>query len=278
MYETFYGLTLKPFQISPDAEFYFDAAPHRRAMAYLLYGMDRKEGFIVLTGESGTGKTTLVNRVLAGLGDSRIASVMQGSSGFGVQEMLRAIAAAFGNAVEAGGIAEALLAVEIGLASIAGQGNRSLLVVDDAHTLSAGALEALRMASNLQLGRHALLQVLLAGEPRLRNAMRDAGLRQRIVCAGHIEALDAAETRRYVGHRLNCAGLQGGLEIHDDAHEVIHAATSGVARRVNALCDRVLLSGLLEERRVFGAADVHRVAAEYEAELAGPPDAPGAEA
>jgi type II secretory pathway predicted ATPase ExeA len=172
-------------------------------------------------------------------------------------------------------MAETLLAVEITLASIAQLGKRCLLVVDDAQTLSAGALESLRMLSNLQLGRYALLQVILVGEPRLRNSVQDAGLRQRVICACHLDTFNAGETRQYVGHRLEHAGMQGGLEIRDDAYEAIHAASTGVARRVNSLCDRVLLSGFLEERRVFGAADINRVAAEYEAELAGPPGAPG---
>lgn len=278
MYEAFYGLALKPFQISPDDAFYFDATPHRRAMAYLRYGLDRMEGFVVLTGDPGTGKTMLVNRMLAGLDEDRIAVAMQGSSGFGVQDLLRAVAAAFGNPAGEGGIAEALMAVEIGLTSIAEKGRRCLLVVDEAHTLSAAALEALRMAANLQLGRYALLQVVLVGEPRLRAHVADAGLRQRIVCAGHVDALDASETRQYVGHRLGCAGLRDGLEIRDDAYEAVYAASKGVARRVNALCDRVLLGGLLEERRVFGAADINRVAAEYEQELADSPNVPGADA
>ena len=273
MYEAFYGLTLKPFQISPDGEFYFDAAPHRRAMDYLVYGLDRQEGFIVLTGDAGTGKTMLANRIVAGLKDGRAAAAMQAGFSLDAPDLLRAVASAFGNPVDACGIAETLLAAEVSLVSVAQQGRRCLLVVDDAQTLSAGAFEALRMLSNLQIGRYALLQVVLVGEPRLRGSVQAAGLRQRVICACHVDAFDAGDTRQYIGHRLSRAGLQGGLDIRDDAYDAIYAASNGVARRVNSLCDRVLLGSFLEDRRVICAADVNRVAAEYERELAGPPDA-----
>lgn len=269
MYESFYGFTQKPFQISPDAEFYFDAAPHRKAMAYLHYGLDRKEGFVLVTGDAGTGKTTLVNRMLAGLDGGESVAAIQASFSQEAEDLLRTVASAFGISTKNIDRAELPFSIEIFLTSAAQRGKRCLLVVDEAQNLSSGALEALRMLSNFQLGQYALLQSLLFGESGLRRAMQGAGLRQRVIAACHIGPLDADETRQYIGHRLKFAGLQGGLEIQGGAYRGIYEASGGVARRVNSLCDRILLSGFLAESRLVTAADVNRVAAEVEQELSG---------
>ena len=270
MYETFYGLCAPPFQLSPDHRFFFESSVHRTALAHLSYGLDRGEGFIVITGEVGAGKTTLVGHLLETLDRSRFVAARVVSTQLQGDDMLRMVAAAFGLPIAGAGKADLLGRVEAFLLANQAEGRRCLLVVDEAQNLSIPALEELRMLSNFQSGAQAPLQSFLLGQPQFRATIAAPDLeqlRQRVIASYHLGPLSARETRSYVEHRLAAVAWRGDPELDDGAFAAIHAATSGVPRRINTLCSRVLLLGFLEELHALDARHVERVAAELAAEL-----------
>ncbi len=269
MYEAFYGLTGKPFQLNPDPAFFFDSRQHRRAMAFVEYGLHQSEGFIVVTGEVGAGKTTVVRNLLAGLDPDKVVAASLVTTQVEADDMLRMVAAAFGIRTRDLAKSDLLLSLEAMLASHTAAGRRCLLVVDEAQNLSPRAIEELRMLSNFQLGTHALLQSFLVGQPEFRLILQSAEmnqLRQRVIAACHIGPLDADDTRKYVEHRLHHVGWRDVPLIQPDAYEAIHAASGGIPRRINLLCDRLLLAGFIQDKRVFHAEMVKEVAAEISAE------------
>lgn len=273
MYEAFYGFTGKPFQLNPDPQFYFDSRQHRRAMSFVEYGLHQGEGFIVITGEVGAGKTTLVRSLLAKLNSQQVVAASLVSTQLNAEDTLRMVAAAFGIRTKELAKSELLLSLEALLASHASQGRRCLLIVDEAQNLTAQAVEELRMLSNFQLGTHALLQSFLVGQPEFRAILQAPelhALRQRVIAACHISPLDADDTRAYIEHRLKRVGWQGVPLIMPDAFEAIFAASAGIPRRINLLCDRVLLSGFLTDKWVISADTVKEIAEEIDGELSCP--------
>ncbi|MFM8678554.1 MAG: XrtA/PEP-CTERM system-associated ATPase [Alphaproteobacteria bacterium] len=270
MYETFYGFSAPPFQLSPDHRFFFESSVHRTALAHLSYGLDRGEGFIVITGEVGAGKTTLVGHLLETLDRSRFVAARVVSTQLQGDDMLRMVAAAFGLPIAGAGKADLLGRVEAFLLASQAEGRRCLLAVDEAQNLSVPALEELRMLSNFQSGAQAPLQSFLLGQPQFRATIAGPDLeqlRQRVIASYHLGPLAAGETRRYVEHRLAAVGWRGDPALGEGAFAAIHAATGGVPRRINTLCSRVLLLGFLEELHALDARHVERVAAELAAEL-----------
>jgi len=273
MYESFYGLTGKPFQLNPDPAFFFDSRQHRRAMAFVEYGLHQSEGFIVITGEVGAGKTTVVRNLLSTLDPGKVVAANLVTTQVEADDMLRMVGAAFGIRTRDIAKSDLLLSLEAMFASHASVGRRCLLIVDEAQNLSRRAVEELRMLSNFQLGTHALLQSFLVGQPEFRLILQSPEmnqLRQRVIAACHIGPLDAEDTRKYVEHRLRCVGWKDVPLIQPDAFEAIHLASGGIPRRINLLCDRLLLAGFIQNRRVFGAAVVNEVAAEIVAETVVP--------
>jgi general secretion pathway protein A len=269
MYESFYGFAEKPFQLNCDPQFYFDSRQHRRAMAFVEYGLHQSEGFIVITGEVGAGKTTLVRNLLANLDSQRVVAANLVSTQLDAEDMLRMVAAAFGIRTKELAKSELLLSLEALLASHASEGKRCLLIVDEAQNLTARAVEELRMLSNFQLGTHALLQSFLIGQPEFRLILQSPQLhqlRQRVIAACHIGPLDADDTQRYIEHRLKRVGWKDVPLIMPDAFDAIFAASGGVPRRINLLCDRVLLSGFITDTRVLSAATVLEIAEEINGE------------
>ncbi len=265
MYEAFYGFAAKPFQLNPDPQFYFDSRQHRRAMAFVQYGLHQSEGFIVVTGEVGAGKTTLVRSMLEKLDPERVVAANLVSTQLDAEDTLRMVAASFGIQTRDASKAQLLLSLEAHLASHARLGKRCLLIVDEAQNLTPRAVEELRMLSNFQLGTHALLQSFLVGQPEFRLILQSPHmhqLRQRVIAAGHIGPLEGDDTRHYIEHRLKRVGGKAPPMITPEGFVAIHEASGGVPRRINLLCDRLLLSGFLTERRSFSAADVHGVAGE----------------
>ncbi|MEP6557771.1 MAG: XrtA/PEP-CTERM system-associated ATPase [Burkholderiales bacterium] len=264
MYEDFYGLLSKPFQLNPDPSFYFASKQHRRAKDYLDYGILRNEGFIVVTGEIGAGKTTIVRGLLDSLESTQVVAAQLVSTQLEADDTLRMIGAAFGVRTKDVSKADLLMSLEVFLVSQAGQGKRCLLVVDEAQNLSPTALEELRMLSNFQFGSQALLQSFLVGQPEFRNMLQGRNmqqLRQRVIAACHIGPLDQQETRQYVEHRLKCAGSTGKPTFDDAAFEGIYRLSRGIPRRINGVCDRLLLLGFLNDRQHFTAAEVREVEA-----------------
>ena len=273
MYEAFYGFSEKPFQLNPDPQFYFDSRQHRRAMAFVQYGLHQSEGFIVITGEVGAGKTTLVRNLLENLDANRVVAANLVSTQLDAEDTLRMVAAAFGIRTKDASKAELLLSLEAHLTSHARLGKRCLLIVDEAQNLTPRAVEELRMLSNFQLGTHALLQSFLVGQPEFRLILQSPHmhqLRQRVIAACHIGPLEGDDTRHYIEHRLKRVGWDDVPVITPEAFEAIYEASGGVPRRINLLCDRLLLSGFLCENRVFSAHHVHEVANEISGETMAP--------
>jgi putative secretion ATPase (PEP-CTERM system associated) len=278
MYESFYGLTGKPFQLNPDPAFLFASKGHSSAYAYLKYGVFQGEGFIVVTGEIGAGKTTLVRALLEELDPRRVVAAQLVSTMLDSDNLLRAVATAFGLAVRGEDKAHLLAGLEAFLTSLVTQNKRALLVVDEAQNLTPQAMEELRMLSNFQLGDRALLQSFLVGQPELRDLMRAPTmqqLRQRIIASYHLGPMDKAETRAYVEHRLQRVGWKGDPSIETEAFARIYDATGGIPRRINQLCNRLLLAGYLAEKHELTLAEVEDVVREMGFELsADPPRAP----
>ncbi len=265
MYETFYGLTGKPFQLNPDPAFFFGSKGHSSAYSYLKYGVFQGEGFIVITGEIGAGKTTLVRTLLAETDPRKVVAVQLVSTQLDADDLLRSVATAFGIPTKGMDKAQLLATLEAFLTSLVTENKRALLVVDEAQNLSPRAMEELRMLSNFQLGDRALLQSFLIGQPELRNLLREPymqQLRQRVIASYHLGPIDKGETRAYVEHRLHRVGWKSDPQIEDQAFDAIFVATSGVPRKINTLCNRLLLAGYLSERHRVEQADVDAVAGE----------------
>ncbi len=269
MYESYYGLTCKPFQLNPDPTFYYGSKQHRRAMAYLEYGLHQNEGFIVVTGEVGAGKTTIVRGMLGKLDSANVVAAQLVSTQLDAEDTLRMVTAAFGINTRNLGKSDVLLALEAFLVDVARQGKRCLLIVDEAQNLTPRAVEELRMLSNFQFETQALLQSFLIGQPEFRSIMQSPHmkqLRQRVIAACHIGPMALDETQAYIEHRLKCAGYSS-LQLFDEgAYQAIHKASGGIPRRINSLCDRLLLSGLFSGKKAFTFADVDEVAREMSEE------------
>ena len=273
MYEAFYGLSSKPFQLNPDPSFYFGSKQHRRAKAYLEYGVQRNEGFIVITGEIGAGKTTIVRGLLASLDPEKVVAASLVTTQLDAEDTLRLVGAAFGVRVKDVSKADLLMALEAYLVNQVSQGKRCLLIVDEAQNLTARAVEELRMLSNFQFAQQALLQTFLVGQPEFRIILQSPTmqqLRQRVTATCHIGPLLLEETRGYIGHRLKCAGASGRPTFDAAAFDAIFKASGGIPRRINLLCDRLLLLGFLGNKDAFGLEDVNQVVSEFHDESAVP--------
>ncbi len=266
MYDEYYGLTGRPFQLTPDPHFYFESGTHRKALSYLGYGMAQGEGFIVITGDIGAGKTTLVGHVMEKVDPARLTAVQIVSTQVEGDDLLRLVAQKFGIVVEPGQTKAPLLQrIEAFLHAQARKGLRTLLIVDEAQGLAISALEELRMLSNFQLGGQALLQIFLLGQPEFRDLLASPDLeqlRQRVIATHHLDPMLADEVEPYIHHRLSLVGWTGSPRITADAFDAIHAATLGVPRRVNALMSRVLLLGAVDRLGEIDGAAVVAVAAD----------------
>jgi putative secretion ATPase (PEP-CTERM system associated) len=274
MYESFFGLTGKPFQLNPDPSFYFGSRGHKRAFAYLEYGLYQSEGFIVITGEIGAGKTTIVRSLLEQLDREKVVAVQLVSTQLDADDMLRAVGAAFGIPVKSVDKAMLLASLEAFLCQLAVDKKRALLIVDEAQNLTPRAVEELRMLSNFQLGDQALLQSFLVGQPELRSMMHGEQmqqLRQRVIASYHLGPLDKEETRGYIEHRLKHVDWKDDPKFDPACFDLIHTLTGGIPRRINTLCNRLLLAAFLAERHVLETADVQAIAHEIRDELG--PDA-----
>ncbi len=269
MYESFYKLTGKPFQLSPDPRFFFGSRGHKRAMSYLRYGLSQGEGFIVITGGIGTGKTTLVRALFEDLAKENIVAAQLVTTHLEPEDTLRMVAASFGLAHEGAPKAAVLKNLEIFLLARAREGKRILLVVDEAQNLPRESLEELRMLANFQVAGRALLQSFLLGQEEFRDTLQADGLeqvRQRVIAAYHLEPLDAEETRKYIEHRLGYVGWREDPKFDEAAYQQIFDFTQGVPRKINTFCDRLMLFSYLEELHEIGAAQVREVGGELQEE------------
>jgi len=270
MYESFYHLSKKPFQLSPDSRFFYNSAGHNRAMAYLRYGLRQGEGFIVITGGIGTGKSMLVANLFAELSSTEIVAAQLVSTQIGEDDLLRMISASFGLAHEDLSKTELLQGLESFFRARHAEGKRVLLVVDEAQNLPRRSIEELRMLSNYQEDGQALLQSFLIGQVELKKTLQGSSMeqvRQRIIAGYHLLPLDRESLQSYIEHRLSLVGWNDNPHIHSEAYDQIFSASGGVPRRVNTLVDRILLFGALEELNSISADHVKTVVDEIALEV-----------
>jgi putative secretion ATPase (PEP-CTERM system associated) len=267
MYSEFYGFSDRPFQLTPDARFYFGSRTHKKAMAYLGYGLAQGEGFIVITGDVGAGKSTLVAHLMATIDRSRLNAINIVSTQVEGDDMLRLAAQGMGLFTEGVTKAQLLERVERHLEDEARHGKRTLLIVDEAQNLSVSALEELRMLSNFQVSGQALLQIFLLGQPEFREKMATESLeqlRQRVIATHHLEPMEPSEVEPYIIHRLKTVGWEARPLIEIPAFAEIYRHTRGVPRKVNQFAGRLLLHAAVEELDAIDADTVLAVAEEME--------------
>ncbi|MCW1381703.1 XrtA-associated ATPase [Novosphingobium sp. KCTC 2891] len=268
MYDEFYQLTGRPFQLTPDPQFYFESGTHRKALSYLGYGLAQGEGFIVITGEVGAGKSTLAAHLMATVDRERLTAAQIVTSKLDGEELVHLAARAFGLDVQGHDKATALSRIEAFLHDEARAGRRCLLVVDESQNLSVSALEELRMLSNFQLGAHPLLQILLLGQPEFRTLLQTTPgleqLRQRVIASHHLDAMEPSEVGAYVEHRLACVGWSGNPAFDQRVYAELATASGGVPRRINQIVNRLLLMGAVEQRTRIDGAMLRDVLADLE--------------
>jgi len=268
MYDQFYGFSGRPFQLAPDPDFYFESLTHRKALSYLGYGLSQGEGFIVITGDIGAGKSTLAAHLVASIDRQRLTVGQIVTSRLDGGELVRLACQAFGIALpiaDALDKAAGLGALELFLQDEARAGRRCLLIVDEAQNLHVAALEELRMLSNFQLGAHPLLQILLLGQPEFRKLLNEPvleQLRQRVIATHHLDAMEPDEVGPYVEHRLKHVGWTGNPAFGEGVHARLAQASGGVPRRVNQLANRLLLLGAVDQASLLDGAMLDEVIAD----------------
>src|SRR6202012_6292711 len=250
VYETFYHLSGIPFQLTPDARFFFGSSGHSRAIAHLVYGLSQQEGFIVITGEVGAGKTMLTEQLWSHLDRNTYVVARIVTTQVSGDDLLRLAMANFGLGDTPGTDKSTLLRrFEHMVRDQRRQGRRCLLLIDEVQNLSLAAMEELRMLSNIVVDGKASVQTILLGQPQFRPVLASKDweqLRQRVLASYHLGPLSEDETRRYVEHRLRTVSWRDDPVWDGAAFRSLHRHTQGIPRRINTLCSRVLLFGSLE--------------------------------
>jgi general secretion pathway protein A len=264
VYKTFYKLKLNPFEITPDPSFLFSTPRHNEALASLYYGVRARKGFVVLTGEVGTGKTMLVRCVLELLRRTGVASAYVFNPSLSALEFIRYIAGDFGLPVAGKAKDELVLALSSFLVDRHQRKLSTLLVVDEAHHLAPELLEEVRLLTNLETTQQKLLQIVLAGQPELDEMLDSHELRQikqRIALRCHLEPLNLEETRGYIQRRLQIAGVEPTVTVFSEpAVAAVFRHSNGFPRLINTICENALLSGYARRASVIPAEVIDEVA------------------
>ncbi len=269
MYLEFYGLTEPPFSITPNPRFLFYSPRHREAFNHLLYGIRERKGFIQLTGEVGAGKTTLCRALLETLGKNYSTALILNPV-LDNGELVRAVAIEFGLQVKGMERLEVLAEINRFLLREADTDRDVVLVIDEAQNLSSESLEQIRLLSNLETNDRKLLQIVLMGQPELRDRLEDYSLRQlrqRITVRYHLTPLSRKEISQYVQHRLTVSGARGVPSFTGPALWRVYSYSKGIPRLVNALCDKCLLAGFVRRADQIDFGTVGRAINELEGNL-----------
>ncbi len=271
MYKSFYNLTQNPFQLNANLDFFFDSAGHKRAKAYLRYGLVQGEGFVVVTGMAGTGKTMLVKELFQSLKqDSEIIIGVMVTSQVGAEDTLRMLSTVFKIAYEYDDNKAILLGrLENFFKESGKKGKRVLLVVDEAQNLPRQSIEELRMLSNFEWEGRPILQIFLVGQEELGRQLYSPGMeqvKQRIVATHHLKAIEEDEIKQYITFRLTKAGWKNNPKFQDAVFHEIYEFTKGIPRIINTLCDRTLLYGFLEELTLIDVKSINHVISEIKAD------------
>jgi general secretion pathway protein A len=254
MYLKFFNLVERPFSITPDIQYFYLGKQYEQALDTLLFGIRERLGIVMLTGEVGTGKTTITRAMLARL-EGQVATALIVNPLLSVPELLKAINKDFGISVRYTSPQKQIEALNKFLLAGAEEGRNALVVVDEAQNLSMEALETLRMLTNLETTKHKLLQVMLVGQPELEKMLRMHGLRQldqRITSRYNLSPLTLEEMSRYINHRICTAGGGGRVFFEPKAYKLVHKESKGLPRIVNLLCDRALMAAYVHETCVIG--------------------------
>ncbi len=267
MYESYFGLREMPFRITPDPRFLFPSPRHREAVESLLYGITQRQGFIVLAGEVGSGKTMVCRKVLSQLpGDVETALIL--NPGLNGNQMVKAILSDLGVECRARDRLGLLERLNAHLLDVTQKGRNVAVIIDEAQNLAPEVMEQVRLLSNLETDEHKLMQIVLSGQPELDQRLRSKALRQlrqRVMVHCRLGGLTFEETDGYVEHRLHIAGATDPCLFDPSALKRIHAASGGIPRLINKLCDRALMAGYAAGRTRIGTDEARRAVSELEA-------------
>ncbi len=269
MYHDFYGLTSDPFRLSPDHSFCLRHPSFSKAKAYMQFAVERAEGFVMITGRPGTGKTTLIDDLISDIDGHEVTTATLVSSQLEAEDMLLMVAYNFGLKPTGGHKATLLMELQGMFASMLVEGKRPLLIIDEAQGLPLSALEELRLLTNLRNQGQPMLQIFLVGQEKLRDLVMDPRMEQvhqRMIATCHLEPLDFRQTAAYVMHRMKTSGWQGRPRIRAHIFPVLYRFSRGTPRRINLFMGRLLLHGWLEEKEILSDRDANSVYEELKIE------------
>ena len=267
MYKDFYGLRANPFNVNPDPRYLFLTRHTEEALACLTYGVQARKGFVLLTGEVGTGKTTLINKLLEWLRLQQVATAFVFNPRLNTPQFLDYMMADFGIPCDSKLKSQVLLRLYNWLLDRYRAGETAVLIIDEAQNLSDEVLEEVRMLTNLETFTEKLLQIILVGQPELEQKLRQPNmrqLRQRLTLRAKTHPLTLDETKAYVQQRLRIAGSNGQQIFEPEALRAIHRCASGIPRVINLLCEHSLVSGFVDQQKVIGLGTVEAVALDFD--------------
>jgi type II secretory pathway predicted ATPase ExeA len=267
MYKEFYGLRANPFNVNPDPRYLFLTRHTEEALACLTYGIQSRKGFVLLTGEVGTGKTTLINKLLEWLRLQQVATAFIFNSRLNTTQFLDYMMADFGIPCESKAKSQILLKLYNWLLDRYRAGETAVLIVDEAQNLTDEVLEEIRMLTNLETFTEKLLQIVLVGQPELEQKLKQPQLRQlrqRLTLRAKTHALTVDETKAYIQQRLRIAGASGQEIFDPESLLLIHRYSSGIPRVINLLCEHCLVSAFVDQQKIIGPAVVDGVARDFD--------------